>query len=132
MGIFESVQLCQGSNQHSNGSPGRRRARVRGRTARCGVLASLALGLGLGASPSPADAQTFSVTGNFRQFCCNLIPSFTINDFPFAAGGGGVTIRQGLGGGSALVELGPGPSYSLAFEWREPSRLRARARSKAT
>jgi len=60
------------------------------------VITAVTLGL---FTATAADAGQYSVTGVFRSGCCNfptlgfgLIP---INDFPFAGGGGGVTMRLG-------------------------------------
>jgi hypothetical protein len=79
------------------------------------AFSTFILGLVLWLAPSQAGAQPYSVTnGTFRQFCCNLIPPVVVNDFPFAAGGGGVTVTTGSGGTS--IPVGLGPAYSLTFD----------------
>ena len=58
--------------------------------------------------PSEAEGVAYTITGNFEQFCCNwpnggnptFIPGpgilVKINEFPFAGGGGGMTIQSGF------------------------------------
>jgi hypothetical protein len=57
--------------------------------------------------------QAYSITGTYRQWCCNwpnspaftaFLPTPIINSFPFAGGGGGLTIQSGFpGSGHYLI-----------------------------
>ena len=97
--------------------------------ASCRPIAS-ALALVLGGlaplyAPSEAEAVQYTITGNFEQFCCNwpnggqptFIPGsgilVKINDFPFAGGGGGMTIRSGFPGTIAGVNATAGGAISF-------------------
>jgi len=75
-----------------------------------GMLVALSLGFSafsLSLIPAEASAQVYSITnGRYNQQCCNLIPSFIFNTFPFAGGGGGVPLTDGAGGTSIPVDLG--------------------------
>jgi hypothetical protein len=75
------------------------------------VLSMLVCSLALLLVAAPGQAQTnYSMTGRLEQYCCNwpngnrppfIPPTPTlrrINDFPFAGGGGGLTIRHGFPG----------------------------------
>ena len=77
-------------------------------------LTSLALGLAVWITPATVSAQNVSVTALYRQYCCvgaNAIPAFVFNSAPFAASAMG----GGIGFGTGIVNVGPGPDYNLAF-----------------
>jgi len=84
------------------------------------LLLSAILGLSFSLSPSEASAQSVAKI-QFTQNCCNLVPTFALNTFPFAGGGGGVAVRTtgdvngGLSPKFIPVAVGAGPGYSLSF-----------------